>query len=98
MKVVLSPEALEDLKDIARWIARDNPERAVSFAAQLRTKCAELGRYPKRFPAVRQSPTGEIRKRAYRDYLIFYRIAEARVDVLRIAHGKRDWSTFFGER
>lgn len=97
MKVVLSPEALDDLTEIATWIARDNPERARSFSSELRAKCKDLGVGPERFPVVRDCVAGEIRKRSYRRYLIFYRIVRPRVEVLRIIQGSRDWAAFFEE-
>jgi plasmid stabilization system protein ParE len=35
VRVALTPEALADLKEIGRWIARDNPRRARSFVKDL---------------------------------------------------------------
>lgn len=90
MRVDLSPEARADLKAIGHWINDDNPDRADSFVSELERACTTLGRRPYRFPAV---PTAgqDLRKRAYRDYLIFYRVLENWVEVVRIVHGKRDW-------
>lgn len=90
MKVDLAPEARADLTAIAGWIDNDNPDRADSFVEELQRACAALGRRPYRFPAV-QVAGRDLRKRAYRDYLIFYRVLDNLVEVVRIIHGKRDW-------
>lgn len=91
MRVDLAPEARADLETIGNWISDDNPDRADAFVEELERACATLGRRPYRFPAV---PTArhDLRKRAYRDYLIFYRVLADRVEVVRIVHGKRDWA------
>ncbi len=90
MKVSLAPEARADLKSISSWIDNDNPTRADSFVDELERACATLERRPYRFPAV-PAAGRDLRKRAYRDYLIFYRVLENQVEVVRIVHGKRDW-------
>lgn len=35
MKLVFSPKAAEDLEEIGDYIARDNPQRALSFVAEI---------------------------------------------------------------
>jgi addiction module RelE/StbE family toxin len=90
VKVNLAPEARADLKAIAKWIDDDNPDRADSFVDELERACAAFGRRPYRFPAV-QVAGRDLRKRVYRDYLIFYRVLENQVEVVRSVHGKRDW-------
>ena len=42
MIVHLTAEAVRDLEAIGDFIARDNPERAVSFIGELRAKCLAL--------------------------------------------------------
>lgn len=91
MKVVLSRAAQADLRAIARWIAKDNPQRALSFPAELRGKCLSLGRNPRRFPIAENIAGHEIRKCVFRQYLIFYRVLPAQVEVLQIIHGAMDW-------
>ncbi|MBO0906214.1 type II toxin-antitoxin system RelE/ParE family toxin [Jiella sonneratiae] len=39
-RLAYSPEALADLRDIALYIAEDNPDRAMSFVAELERKAA----------------------------------------------------------
>lgn len=93
MKVALTLEALADLKEIGRWIARDNPRRARTFAKDLTEASMSLGRQPRRFPFAFPSGEPPVRKRVHRDYLIFYRVEAEAVQVIRIVHGSRDWVT-----
>ena len=97
MKVVLSPKARDDLKDIARWIAADNPGRASTFAKELRSKCQGLSSNPERFPVVRSYAVGDLRKRSFRSYLIFYVILRDRIYIARIVHSARDWASIFAD-
>jgi plasmid stabilization system protein ParE len=38
-----------------------------------------------------------VRRRLYRDYLIFYRETEAGVEVTRIVHAARDWRSMLAQ-
>ena len=97
MRVSLSPDALSDLKEIGRWIAQDNPNRARSFVKDLRDASMSLGRQPQRFPIVLSLGESAIRKRGYRGYLIFYLVETDAVKVTRIVHGSRDWAALLSE-
>lgn len=91
MIVHLTAEAERDLEAIGDYIARNNPERAVSFIRELRAKCLGLAELPHGFPLVLRYEAHGIRRRGHRDYLIFYRVEEGRVIVLHILHGARDY-------
>jgi addiction module RelE/StbE family toxin len=91
MKVVITTDALNDLEEIGDYIARDNPERARSFVAELVAKAQGLADIPKGFPLVPRYAGFGIRRRAHGAYLIFYRVEESRVTVIHILHGARDY-------
>lgn len=91
MKIILAPEARDDLAEIGGWIERDNPRRAATFVDELQRACAGLARQPLRFPIVRSVGGHPIRKRLHRGYIILYRVHSIEVEVVRIVHGKRDW-------
>ena len=95
MRVVVTREALADLDEIGRWIARDDPGRADRFVDALERRCAALSRHPKCYPVVHVAGSAEIRKRGFRRYLIFFRVGPNRVDILRVVHGARDWTSLF---
>jgi toxin ParE1/3/4 len=59
--------------------------------SELEMRCHQLGTMPKAFPLVPRHEQSGVRRRPYRDYLIFYRIAQNRVEILHILHGARDY-------
>ncbi|HBK07694.1 MAG TPA: plasmid stabilization protein [Acetobacteraceae bacterium] len=91
MKVVLSDAARLGLERIGDYIARDNPSRAGSFVAELRTACLTLGEMPQAFPLVPRYERLGIRRRPHGNYLIFYRVDQDRVSIVQILHGARDY-------
>jgi plasmid stabilization system protein ParE len=93
MIVVISLAAEADLEAIGDWIAQDSPQRALSFVQELRERCATLAELPRAFPLVPRYEHLGIRRRVYRSYLIFYRIEEQTVQIVRVLHGARDYET-----
>jgi toxin ParE1/3/4 len=79
------------LIEIGDFIARDNAGRALDFVQAIRLRAAELGEAPQAYPIVARRAAGRLRLRPYGRYLIFYRIEEDCVAILRILHGARDW-------
>lgn len=91
MKVFLTAVAIADLQEIGDWVAEDDPAAALTLVTALRERCLQLAEFPRAYPLVpRYEPRG-IRRRPYGEYLVFYRIAETRIEVLRILHGARDY-------
>ena len=97
MIVSFSDFAELDLEEIGDWIAEGNPERAVSFLSELRHLCSSLADFPLRYPVARKTAFGDVRKTSRSGYLIFYAVADTQVQILRIVHGSRDWSSIFAE-
>lgn len=91
MRVVLADSAHADLEEITDWIGADDWGSAESFRRALLDKCKTLGSNARRYPLVLRAGARHLRKLGYRDYLIFYRVLETQVEVVRIVHGKRDW-------
>ena len=48
--IVFSPAASADLKAIGLYIADDNPDRAVTFVAELEMRARKIGEHPLAFP------------------------------------------------
>lgn len=91
MIVALSAEAESDLEDIADFIARDNPARALSFVQELRASCRNLADMPMGYPLVPRYEKRGIRRRVHGNYQIFYRVDDEQVYVVRALHGARDY-------
>jgi toxin ParE1/3/4 len=89
MRCLYSARAVDDLDDIAEYIARDNPQRALSFVDELQQRCEQLTRFPAAAP-LRPDIAEEIRMVPFGRYLILYSIAGDHLLIERIVHGARD--------
>lgn len=89
MRVTLSPLAERDLEAIGDYIADDNPSRALSFIAELRTQCATIAIAPQAY-RVRPELGEGIRSCAHGNYLIFFTATKARLTIVRVLHGAMD--------
>ena len=86
-KIILSPQAIEDLAAIVRRIAEDNPVVAQCIGHALIDRVSILENFPLLGSPFAKRPG--VRKLVSRPYLIFYRVRaeENCVDILRYWHG-----------
>ncbi|ESS66950.1 hypothetical protein MGMO_174c00160 [Methyloglobulus morosus KoM1] len=88
-KVVWSPEAVEDLESIAKYIARDSE----FYARAVVIKVLELVRSIPDFPwigrIVPEIEDGNIRERFVYSYRVVYQVDQNRILVVAVIHGKR---------
>lgn len=93
MKLLFSAAAEADFESIGDYTAEFNPNRAVSFVRELRHQCFELRNFPRRSPVLVSAASTEIRRHVYRNYLIFYRVGDREVVILRVLHGATDYES-----
>jgi toxin ParE1/3/4 len=88
-KIIFSPQAIADLEEVVRRIAKDDPATAVRIGNALLERVEILENFPLLGALYPQRPG--IRKLVSRPYLIFYRVRpeENSVDILRYWHGAR---------
>jgi plasmid stabilization system protein ParE len=91
MIVTITEAAERDLEGIGDWIAQGNPNRAVTFVLELRRRCLALADAPRAYPLLPHHERTGVRRRVYNNYLIFYRIVDESIEVLRVIHGARDY-------
>jgi toxin ParE1/3/4 len=91
MIVVVSAEAESDLEQIATYIAEQSVATALHFVRELREKCESLADAPRGYPLVPRYEHLGIRRRPFRNYLIFYRVGADTIEVVHILHGARDY-------
>jgi plasmid stabilization system protein ParE len=89
-KVILSPQAIADLAQVVRRIAKDDPQTAERIGHALIERVAILENFPLLGAPYPKRPG--IRKLVSRPYIIFYRanVEEGRVDILRYWHGAQE--------
>ena len=90
MKVEVSPEAEADIDEIGRYISRDSPTRAASFMQELLAACHAVGQFPSAAPIMAGQAGGELRRKVFGRYLIFYRVTPTLVEIVRVLHGARN--------
>lgn len=93
MKAVITQAAYADLECIGDYIGRGNPERAWTFIEELTNRCLKLAEMPQACPVTPRYEEFGIRRCVHRNYLIFYRIRNRRIEVLRILQGARDYES-----
>ncbi|HVC95970.1 MAG TPA: type II toxin-antitoxin system RelE/ParE family toxin [Pirellulales bacterium] len=95
------PLARADLIECAQYVGQVNPDVGERFRAAVDGLCAQIVANPSLGQVV-EAPTGtnQIRVRSvpgFRSYLVLYRVAEDRIDVVRVLHAARDWQHLLGE-
>ena len=91
-RVVLSPSARADLRNIVRYISVDDPERAVRFGRFLVSRTKILGRFQELGRVVPELGDPLIREVIVRrSYRVVYRLnrAEHLVEIIRFWHAAR---------
>ena len=85
------PIAQNDLIAILDWIAKNSPNRAISFVGMLDKRIGALATHPQMGRVPRNE---KLRKIGYHlliveDYLVFYIIRGQTVEIHRVLHGSR---------
>jgi len=90
-KVILTPQSLDDLREIVSFIAQSNSERAKSFGNELIDHALTLAELPERGRVVPETSEPTVREIVHRPYRIIYEIfvEQNAVYVLRFWHGAR---------
>jgi toxin ParE1/3/4 len=89
--IILTPQAIEDLREIVTFIARDNPAKAEEFGYLLCEKTLPLATHPLLGRMVPEFRRPEIREIIYKSYRIVYRVDESSksIHVVHFWHGAR---------
>jgi toxin ParE1/3/4 len=90
-KLIWSPAARDDLHDIVVFIARDNPDRAMSFGLELISETDRLQEFPGLGRIVPEHRADNLREIIFRPYRIVYRIDHGRAlcEIARVWHSAR---------
>jgi toxin ParE1/3/4 len=90
MQIRWQDDAINDLIQVRRFIAMDNPSAAARVANRIRSAVPELARQPGmgrpgRVPGTRERVLVDV------PYIIAYRVEEDSVVVLRVLHTSMKW-------
>ena len=90
-QVIWSPSSLEDVGQIAQYIARDSPDQAALFAGRLIEATDRLGAFPLSGRIIPEIGEPDCREITYGAYRIMYRVQAEDVWITGVVHGARDW-------
>lgn len=89
MKVIWSPLAIERMAEIGQYIAQDNPTAAEKWIQTIFEKVGQLESIPEGGRVVPEIARNDFRELLYRNYRIIYKLAEGKVSILTVRHGKQ---------
>lgn len=91
MKVVFDEDALDDLRGIFAWIAKDNPHAAVSLVRRIFEKAERLANTQLTFMGHKGRDAGTY-ELLEGPYIIVYevRLRQKEVRILSVVHGARE--------
>jgi addiction module RelE/StbE family toxin len=84
-----TPQALDDIEAICKFIARDSDHFAHLFANKVFEKAKTLEAFPNSGRIVPESNQETIREIFHGSYRIIYRIREDEIEVLTVHHSAR---------
>ena len=87
--VAWTPKARDDLNAAARYIGRDSPRLARSFAARIESSIDRLAIFPRSGRVVPEFGRPDIRELIVQSYRVVYRLQGDGVEILTIHHGAR---------
>lgn len=98
-KVTFMEPAMNDLEEIVLYIAKDSRENAIRFHDKVIENANRLTTFPKLGLLV---PDKKISNSGFRmliidKYLLFYKVYNDEVSVLRVIHGSRDYPNLFSK-
>lgn len=89
VRVIWSPRAVADLRDISKYLDVNSPDYRESFVSKLLSLILELPDQPYFGATVPEFELETLRERQYHKYRVIYRLVEDAVEIVTIIHGAR---------
>jgi toxin ParE1/3/4 len=96
-RYVINVLASRDLSGIADYFAETNMEVGERFFREFNRKCQQLIAFPssgKSYESIR----ADLRGLSLEGYVIFYRILDDGIEILRVVSGRRNFPSLFSDR
>jgi toxin ParE1/3/4 len=88
-RVVWTPQAKRDLRDIKRYISRDAPSTARAFIRRIQERVRRVGCMPSATAMVLEVSRADIREIYVGSYRIIFRVLDQEVHILLVTHGSQ---------
>ena len=93
---IISTEAIQDMEQILDYLAKNNLKTGEKFLEEFSKKCRYLTQFPlmgRSYREIRPYLRGLLMK----NYIIFYRLTEQGLEIMRVVKGDRDLEVLFSE-
>lgn len=90
MTLIWSTRATREAEHAAEWIAKDRPNAALEWLDGLHAAVNRLKQFPFSGHVLPEIPLAARREIPYRGYRVIYRLRSDAIEILRVAHGRRD--------
>ena len=95
MKIIWSPTARTKTKEILEYIAKDNPDAALTLIDQFETKVEKLKHNPESGRVLSETKNDKIREIVvHKNYGVIYEITVDTIEILTVRHFRQDFSSF----
>ena len=93
---IISTEAIRDMEQILDYLANTNINAGEKFLEEFSKKCRYLTQFPLMGRSYREIRP-YLRGLPMKNYIIFYRLTEQGIEIMRVVKGDRDLEAFFSE-
>lgn len=96
MQYILAPAAIQDLQELTDYLADIDLESAERLLNKFENKCRYLVKFPKigrTYSYIRP----DLRGLPLNGHIIFYRLSDETLEILRVVKGNRDLEALFDE-
>ena len=84
-----SPEAIEDVEEIVRYIKKDSPQYAQAVADDIIAASRSLGQFALRGRKVPELKDNACRELFIYSYRLIYRVQDRTILIIAVIHGRR---------
>jgi toxin ParE1/3/4 len=94
IQYIINVRATQDLSEISEYLAEISLERSDRFLQDFDRKCRQIVNFPlsgKSYTEIRP----DLRGMVFQGYLIFYRVLESEIEIMRVIAGRRDLTSLF---
>ena len=92
----ISTEAIRDMEQILDYLANNNISMGERLLEEFSKKCRYLTQFPLMGRSYREIRP-YLRGLPMKNYIIFYRLTEQGIEIMRVVKGDRDLEAFFSE-
>lgn len=95
MRILKRPQVIKDLIELATYLSEDNLDVSERFLFAAEKTFQKLSQFPQRgkLSNLTHPQLRDVRQQAiegFRKHIIFYRLTDSEVEIVRVIHGTRD--------